>query len=121
MPVLSDFTTIIGDSPKTVTLTASDIEFNTGGREAGSSEVGTKGAVIIFSVQGLNASNTVKVNGTAIGNLSPNPDQSNWFMQTISLPGNILKDGDNKLRLEANATDNSFKVKNVICFFHQDA
>ena len=123
MPRVADFITIINDTPKTITVTEVDFPFDTGGRVGGDS-IGAQGFVI-FNVKGLKDRKVpVKVNGIHVGDLMPYPNtpqfQSTWFTQTIGFNGDKLRDGGNVLELEAYPGDN-YQVKNVYCFFHQDA
>jgi len=118
MAVVSDFITIVGDAPKTITVTEVDLPFNTGGRRAANDASGH--AVVFLTVKGLRNSAPVKVNNDKIGELSPHTDQNGWYVQMIALPGSVLNDGNNVLELEAHPGDN-YQVKDVFCFFHQNA
>ncbi|MGH3978339.1 MAG: hypothetical protein ACRDRZ_04965 [Pseudonocardiaceae bacterium] len=150
MPVVSDFIQIIGDAPVTIgdANVVFEASFNTGGREAGTSVGQT--AFLIFNVRGLTHANqdvVVRVNGTEQGTIQhyfpggPGVNegdiddpaklrhQNHWYTQLIALTGSQLNDGDNELQIEAvrfpgNTAGNTFddfQIKDMICFFHQNA
>jgi hypothetical protein len=114
MPVVSDFIQIRGDAPLTIGNTAVEVNFNTGGRNPQHT------ALLMFNIKGLNSTVPVKVNNTAVGSLTPNSSQTGWFTQMVALNGSSLKDGTNELQLEAVGND-SFEIKDVMCFFGQSA
>ncbi|WP_174134342.1 hypothetical protein [Parasulfitobacter algicola] len=118
--------------------------FGTGGRNSRSS------GFIILNVSGLTHSDgsvVVSINGVEIGriqNYRPGGagiSQSDgnqaekwrqahhWYTQMIAFDGTRLRDGSNTLQIEAvdfpedsasNRFDD-FQVKDVVCFFHQNA
>ncbi|SIS68590.1 hypothetical protein SAMN05421766_103377 [Zobellia uliginosa] len=119
MPIVSDFITVIGNDHVLITDVEQDFPFGTGGRE------GNRNAVIFIMVRNLRETLPVKINGKHIGDLTaydPSWDfQDAWFTQILTFPGSYLKvQGNNELELESSTTDNYF-VKNVHCFFHQNA
>lgn len=104
-----------------------EIQFNTGGRYKNGQ------AVLIFMVRGLTGNNNadVLVNNQFVGRIAnyPGASPSHWYMQMINITGGPLKDGNNELQInavpathpgEGNVYDD-FEVKNVICFFQQEA
>lgn len=135
MPVVSDFTLIVGDSSVTIgdSLPVWEKQFNTGGRRSDAP------ALLIFNVRGLtyaNSSVNVKINNTTVGQIHPysgltNAERDNtanhWHTQMIAMNGTSLKDGDNEIQIEAVGFPGStstnkfddFNVKDVVCFFHQ--
>ena len=138
MPVLCDFTTILGvdDDGDEVEVTIGDANtemermFNTGGRESGSP------AFLILNVRGLTHANEdvpVRINGVVVGSIRRYPGeettQDYWFTQMIPLKGSALHDGNNTLEIRAvswtGATNGNlfddFTLKSVVCFFHQSA
>ncbi len=132
MPVVSDFTLIRGDSPVQIGdgLPIWEETFNTGGRESGSP------ALLIFNVRGLTSTNVnvvVKVNNVEVGQIrrygGDGDIANNWYTQMIAMNGNQLNNGDNEIQIEAvgwpGATPGNlfddFELKDVVCFFHQDA
>lgn len=138
MPVLCDFTQIVGDTPVTIGdgLPVWEASFGTGGR------VSTETALLIFNVRGLTYANTnvnVKINNSTVGQIhryggltnAERDDTANyWYTQMIAVSGSTLKaDGNNEIQIEAvgfpGATNTNkfddFQLKDVICFFHQSA
>lgn len=118
MPIVSDFVTIINNKEQLITARERDFPFGTGGRSKGS-------AFIIFNIRNLRETLPVKVNGREIGTLNKYPRDNDfqltpWFTQIITFSGSLLRDGNNELELESSKTDNYF-VKDVQCFFHQNA
>lgn len=134
MPVLADFTVIRGDSPITIgdNNTSWDTTFNTGGRH-------NSAAVLMFNIQHLTHTHrnvVVKVNGNEVGRIYPYSGEfetaKNWYTQIITLTGSQLKSsGNNQLRIQAVRLDpedttgtnvfDDFNIKDVVCFFHQEA
>jgi hypothetical protein len=146
MPVLCDFTLIVGDSPITIGDTDRVWEhtFNTGGRRASSP------GFLIFNVSHLTHSNhdvVVSINGTQIGvihNYRPGgtgidmtninqPEKwrqaNHWYTQMIAFSGDQINDGNNRIQIQAvqfpertssNQFD-EFQIKDMFCFFHQEA
>jgi len=114
MPVVCDFTRIVGDATKDIGNAAVEMNFGTGGREAG------EDALLIFSVKGLNTTVPVLVNNVNVGSLAPNPTQNHWYTQMVYLGGNQLNNGTNELQLEA-VNNDAFQIRQVSCFFHQAA
>ena len=137
MPVVCDFTQIVGDTPVTIgdAQPVWEATFNSGGRYA----AGT--AFLIFNVRGLTFTTVnvnVKVNNQVVGqifrygglNNAEKTDNANyWYTQMIAISGSTLKDGNNEIQIEAvgfpgstNANKfDDFQLKDVICFFHQSA
>ena len=146
MPVLCDFTLIVGDNP--VTIGDSDQvweqTFNTGGRRSNSA------GFLIFNVRHLTHSNldvVVSINGSQVGvihNYRPGGagiDMTNvnqpekwrqadhWYTQMIAFTGDQINNGKNTIQIQAvqfpeNTTDNKFddfQIKDMFCFFHQEA
>lgn len=114
MPVVCDFTRIVGDAVRDIGNAAVEMTFGTGGREAG------EDALLIFSVRGLNNNVPVLVNNVNVGALTPNPTQNHWYTQMVYLPGTNLISGNNELQLEA-VNNDPFQIRQVTCFFHQAA
>ncbi len=150
MPVVCDFIQIIGDAPVTIGDSNVVLErsFNTGGREGGTGIDRT--AFLIFNVRGLTHANqdvVVRVNGTQVGTIghyfpggpgvntndvndpSKLRHQNHWYTQLIALTGSRLNNGNNELQIEAirfpgstgSNTFDDFQLKDMMCFFHQDA
>ena len=141
MAVVSDYQSIRGDNPINIGdgNQVWEEHFDTGGRRGGNLT-----AFLIFNVRGLThatQSVPVKINDREVGRIHPyslpggNPNANNrrhWFTQMIAFSGNILdrRSGRrNKLEIEAvpfpGATGSDafddFQLKNIICFFHQEA
>jgi hypothetical protein len=114
MPIVSDFTRIVGDGGRTIGNAAVELPFGTGGRDS------NHDALLVFGVKGLNSTVQVKVNNTVVGSLTPNSTQTHWFTQMVYLTGGQLNNGNNELQLEAVSND-SFEIKDVTCFFGQSA
>jgi hypothetical protein len=140
--VLSDFTVIRGDDQKKVGDGAPiwTTTFSTSGRRANSP------AFLILNVKGLTHALTpaeVRVNNRMVGYIYPHgggflalggagvgmPVHEWWCTQLIPVPGDALNSGNNELQIRGvsfrdavygNIYDD-FWVKNVICFFHQEA
>ncbi|MBD2441010.1 polysaccharide lyase family protein [Nostoc sp. FACHB-110] len=109
--------------------------FNTPSRKS------NRTAFLIFNIRGLTDTESevkVKINNETIGTITPYPGLSeaskqqikkHWYTQMIGIPGKVLKDGENEIQIEAvgfPGANNSnkfddFVIKNVICFFHQNA
>ncbi len=137
MPVVCDFTQIIGDSPVTIgdPRLVWEKTFNTGGRNSGSS------GFFIFNVRGLTYANVdvkVKLNNKVVGNISRygglndadrNENAKYWYTQMVAFNGSDLKNGNNEIQIEAVGFPGStssnkfddFQVKDMMCFFHQSA
>lgn len=112
MPIVSDFTRIVGDNPRPIGNAAVELPFGTGGRDA------NHDALLVFGVRGLNSTVQVKVNNNPVGSLSPTSTQTHWFTQMVYLTGGQLNNGNNELQLEA-VNNDAFEVKDVTCFFGQ--
>lgn len=146
MPVLCDFTLIVGDSP--ISLGDSnqvwEEDFDTGGRRSNSP------GFLIFNVRHLTHSNhdvVVSFNGNQVGVIynyrpggagidSTNINQpekwrqaDHWYTQMIAFSGDQLNSGKNTIQIQAvqfpehtrtNEYDD-FQIKDMICFFHQEA
>lgn len=146
MPVLCDFTQIVGDTPVNIgdSNPVWSATFNTGGREA--SQTG----FLILNVRGLTHSDLnvpVSLNGTQIGSIqtyrpggagidTTNVNQpeklrqnDHWYTQMIAFSGNQINDGNNTIQIQAAQFPEStqsnrfddFQIKDVICFFHQSS
>ena len=113
--VLADFIQIVGDGPIDVSQTQGGNEFplpsfNTGGR------LGNQTALLVFSVRDLSGSADVRINDVSVGTITAT-SPGIFSTQLITLDGNKLNDGTNRIVLK-NVSDN-FKIKDLICFFHQ--
>jgi hypothetical protein len=132
MTVLSDFTLIRGDNPVTIGdgTPLWEATFGTGGR------VASEAALLIFNVRGLTSTNVdvvVKVNNVQVGTIrrygGDGDIANNWYTQMIAVGGSQLNDGFNELQIAAvgwpGATSGNlfddFELKDVVCFFHQEA
>jgi hypothetical protein len=147
MTILCDFSVIQQDEVRIGYGETSDVErrsfraaFGTAGRHA------QGGALLILSVKGLTrtgADPQVKINDHEIGVIhrytpSGNPqfpeNTNHWFTQTIAFDAHFLKKeaeagGANVLEITSvptmwsgeEETREDFRIKNVICFFHQEA
>ena len=137
MPVVCDFTQIIGDEPVKIgdSQPVWEANFDTGG-------VHQPGwAFLIFNVRGLTYTNVnvnVKINNVVIGQIAryggSNDAERNerakyWYTQTITMYGSKLRNGSNEIQIEAvgfpGATNDNkfddFELKDMMCFFHQKA
>lgn len=148
MPLLADFVVIQGDNRVKIGDPSQYNEwsktFDTGGRRKDGF------AFLIFNVKGLTHTEkkvVVEINGTPVGDIYPyfpggadvvktDIDDANkkrhmgyWYTQMINVGGNMLKDGNNTIRIHAvdfpgctgaNKYDD-FELKDVICFFQQKA
>ena len=132
MPVVSDYTTIVGDSNIQIGDNHNESgwtkQFSTGGR------LSSQKAFISFMVKGMTQTENnaqVFVNDTNVGKLfnNNNGKRNHWNTQTISLAGSVLKSsGNNTLRVEPviNAENfggdfDDYFIRNVICHFKQNA
>ncbi len=131
MPVVSDFTTILGDSNVKIGDNSNESgwtqSFNTGGRHS----PGT--AMITFMIKGMTVTTsnaTVFVNDKNVGTLFNNRggNANHWQTQTVSLNGSSLNNGNNVIRVtpvtnQTSSTDDfdDYFLRNVICHFHQSA
>jgi hypothetical protein len=131
MPVVSDYTLILGDENVAISDSSNtngwDKVFNTGGRE-------TAPAFITFMVRGMtqtDANAEIFINNELIGHLFNNKggNRDHWHTQTVAMGGASLKDGDNVIRVETVPIDNpgagvgaldDFQIRNVICHFKQN-
>jgi homoserine acetyltransferase len=132
MPVVCDFQWVngvgtgihIGDGGHKPVWEAN---FHTGGRHKNGH------AVLVFMVRGLTGehSATVKVNNQFAGRIEPytGADPAHWFVQMINISGGPLISGVNELQIDGAPPTNpapgnqfdDFQVKNVLCFFQQEA
>jgi hypothetical protein len=132
MPVVCDFQWVngvgtgihIGDDGHNPVWEA---DFHTGGRHKNGH------AMLIFMVRGLTGGNpaTVRVNNQWVGEIEPykGADPLHWYTQMINISGGPLKDGTNELQIDGAPPANpgpgnlfdDFQVKNVLCFFQQEA
>ncbi len=131
MPVVSDFVVIQGDNPVVVGEPPKDEfndTFNTGGRWPNG------GAILMLMVRGLTATDknvSVVINGKPVGWIynHKGANKNHWFTQIINIGKGVLKNGNNSIRIEGvswkgakpgNIIDD-FAMKNIICFFQQNA
>lgn len=117
MPVLCDFIQIIGDAVRSIPATQPGAlvplpDFNTGGREAGST------ALLLLSARNLAGSATVLINGNNVGAITATSG-SVFSTQLIAVSGTQINNGNNEIALTG-VTD-PFDLKTVMCFFHQSA
>lgn len=140
MPVVCDFVMIQGDGAVNIGDSANRSgwkkTFNTGGRHGGGA------AFLMLNVQNLTATQQsvqVKVNDREVGRIMPyypsgnfgdrNREAAHWYTQMINIGPNVLNSGNNTIEIEpvswqdATSGDlyDDFKVKDVICFFQQNA
>lgn len=137
MPTLCDFAQIVGETPVTIgdSRPVFEQKFNTGGRNS------KHPAFLIFNVQGLVRADrdvNVKINNQVVGKIfrymSTTEDvrkdvEQYWYTQMIAFSGPVLNDGDNEIQIDAvgwsGATNpnkyDDFKLKDLICFFHQES
>ena len=142
MPVVADFVVVhgstpvlkIGDpNPQENVIEEWNGSFNAGGREAGS-------ALMFLNVRHLTHTDrevVVKINGFELGRISPYSGEAetwdNWYTQMFTFEPRAfqLQDGHNTIQIEAvrmrpeqtsgNNVFDDFHIKDVVCFFHQDA
>ena len=129
MPLVSDFTTIVGDTNIRIGdgshETGFTRTFNTGGRHP------MGNAFISFMVKGLTVTTEhpdVFVNDVKVGDLFNNRGGlvNQWQTQSVSLGGNQLNDGNNVIRIvpatyAGGGSDNfdDFYIRNVVCHYQQ--
>lgn len=132
MPVVSDFTRIVGDKDIIVPPDTDPdnnrvvFTFNTGGRHAPAS------AYIILMVRGMNQTSQnakVLLNKKNIGVIFNNKGGRGmkWQTQIIHFDGGDLNNGDNDITFMSVPIDKDkpffpdhYVIRNVICHFHQD-
>ena len=121
--VLCDFIKITGDGETLIV----DVQggqalpnFNTGGRRADQT------ALLVYSVKNVVGAPQVFINGKKVGTITatlPNGSASLlndiYFMQSIEVQGNEIKDGQPNKIVVKNVTQPS-TIKNVNLFFHQN-
>lgn len=124
MTVLADFKMIVDDSGQIIPTASGSAEvalgngsFNTGGR------LSNETAFLIYSLRDMVGTAQVFVNRTDgpdefVGTITPSSGTA-WSTQLIAMGGSELIDGNNRIILK-NVTD-SFRIKDVICFYHQDS
>ena len=137
MPVLCDFTQVVGDKPVNIgdSKPVWEKTFNTGGRRPGSP------GFFIFNVRGLTYTNVdvnVKLNNKVVGKISrygglntadKNENAKYWYTQMVAFNGSDLNNGNNEVQIEAVGFPGStpgnifddFQIKDMMCFFHQAA
>lgn len=137
MPVVCDFELVQGDAARRIGdgATLWEKNFRTPGREANGH------AFLIMMVKGLTFATEgvdVKINNTSVGQIFPhrwstqdlrNDDGNHWHSEIINVGGANLQNGDNELQIEAigfpegnsNNLFDDFLVRNVYCFFQQNA
>jgi len=146
MPIVADFVQIVGDNP--VTIGDADrvweATFSTGGRESG------RTGFLIFNLRDLTHTNldvVVSLNGQEVGRIrhyfpggpGVNPTDINdphkqrhrghWYTQMIAFTGSQINNGSNRIQIEAvefpgntgNNRFDDFQIKDMMCFFHQNA
>lgn len=121
--VLCDFIKITGDGETLIVEVQNGQSlpnFNTGGRRADQT------ALLVYSVKNVVGSPQVFINGKKVGTITatlPNgsADLLNdiYFMQSIEVQGNEIKDGQPNKIVVKNVTL-PFTIKNVNLFFHQN-
>jgi hypothetical protein len=137
MPVNSNFTQIINDTP--VTLGDANTLLEKRFRTPGFSKNGA--AFLILNVRSLTSAGSVAVsiNNTIVGHIDPYPELdsanrknagSHWHTQMIAFGGGTLRSGDNEFQIQAvertvgeragDSRDN-YVIKNVNCFYHQES
>jgi hypothetical protein len=139
MTVLADFNIIIHEEHQGVAVEPGKrsplgTRFNTGGRLGeDSGQTGPLAAFIMFSVLNLQVPLDVFVNGeeTApgpIGTMDANPIPQGWYSQVLCMSGVRLKSGDGDINEISVAlppgsplVTQTFRIKNLICFYHQDS
>ncbi len=130
MPVVSDFVVIQGDETKKIGdgATLWEKNFGTGGCKT------DEYAFLMLMVKQLSHSTepvNVKINNKVIGKIFPHlgADGEYWFTEIMNIEKGTLKDGSNELQIEAIGHPGStagnmyddFYVRDVICFFKQEA
>lgn len=117
MPVVADYTMILGDLDKDDGAGSTFREWDnwdTGGRTDGT-------AYISLMTFGLDSRAKklprVLVNGTFVGRLVASSD-SGWMTQAVHFEGKLLKSGKNKLEIKDAPLDAQFK--SIVCHFHQE-
>lgn len=142
MTVLADFNIIIHDEPQGVTVQPGKrsplgARFNTGGRLGeGQGQTGPLAAFIMFSVLNLPVPLHVFVNceepnegicNDPIGTMDAN-NPPDWNSQVLTISGGRLKSGDGNINEISVALPPgspvaaaTFRIKNLICFYHQDS
>ncbi|ABW32109.1 hypothetical protein [Acaryochloris marina] len=133
MPILSDFTTIVGNQRILIGDNSNSSGFTSNFRTA--ERRSDRNAFISFMVRGMTQTDEnaeVFVNDIRIGSLENNNggNINLWHTQSITLSGDRLNDGENTLRVDtvpiAPGTQgvgnfDDFFITNVICHFHQDS
>lgn len=130
MPILSDFTHIVGDQSIRIGDGSNESgytdSFPTGGRNPDDT------AFISFMIKGMTVTDEnadVFVNDVKVGVLfnSNGGNRNHWNTQIVSLGGSGLNNGNNVLRVgpvtnpgSANDDYDDFYIRNVICHFHQN-
>jgi hypothetical protein len=89
--------------------------FNTGGRQGGTGQQST--AFLTFTVLNLAGSAQVLINNKFVGFITGGGTGSNT--QLLTLEGNVLNNGDNRIVLKSVA--DQFFIKGVVLFFHQES
>jgi hypothetical protein len=126
MTVLCDFQTIIGDNGQDVPETSSEqlgVPFFTGGRLDSTGEVGGTGAFLIYEVTGVVTNVQVFINNDEdpIGEISSTRSTPNeWVTQIITMAGRRLRSQQANGIFVGNV-NNSFAIRKLICFYHQDS
>jgi hypothetical protein len=122
MPVLCDYTQIIGDAAQVIPQTTGSAEvplpdFNTDGRNA-NGPAPSRNGLLMLSARNLAGSARVLINGQDVGTITATPGTV-FSTQMIALLADRLNAGDNKIALTD--VSDTFELKNVVCFFHQSS
>jgi hypothetical protein len=117
MTIVCDFVQIVGDAGQLIPATAPGAEvplpgFGTGGRHAGHT------ALLVYSARNLTGSAQVFINDNHVGDITATSGAV-FSTQLIAVSGTQLNNGANDIVLR-NVAD-PFTIKDVMCFFHQDA
>ena len=115
MPMLADFSQIIGNAGRSIPQTAFGIEvplpdFLTYGADPNSN------ALLIYSAINLTGGASVFINGGNVGYITKTSDTI-FSTQLIAFSGFSLRDGVNKIVLK-DVTD-EFIIKDLICFYQR--
>ena len=121
--VLCDFIKITGDGETLIVEVQNGQslpDFNTGGRRADQT------ALLVYSVKNVVGAPQVFINGKKVGTITATLPKGSaglpndiYFMQSIEVQGNEIKDGQPNKIVVKNVTQ-PFTIKNVNLFFHQN-
>lgn len=119
MTVLADFSEILGNQGQNVGVAqgAAAISlpsFNTGGVRTNDS------ALLFFLASNLQGSAAIFINNRQVGAVFPTGPAGAASTQMADIPAGVLRtQGVNTIELK-NVTD-TFNIRNVYCFYHQDS